>query len=208
MEYTGYVYWIHLPEHTDIGVQGYVGVTSNTTVRWQSHKECKNKCQHLENAIKKYGWDTLIKEIVFSGKYSECVAKEHEYRPKPSIGWNLRAGGGATGKLADSTKDKISAINSGNTYCKGRILSQETKDKISNSHKGKKLSISHKENIGSGCCTQVLCITTNNVFESIKAAAKWCGLKTPSAISAVCLNKRKSAGKHPETKEKLKWKHV
>ena len=54
----------------------------------------------------------------------------------------------------------------------------------------------------------VKCIETNKIFPSLQAAAKWCGLKDSSGISAVCNGRQKSAGKHPDTKEKLHWKYI
>lgn len=54
---------------------------------------------------------------------------------------------------------------------------------------------------------RVLCITTNEEFESICAAARYYNI--PQANISYCLQgKRKSAGKHPETKEKMLWKFV
>jgi hypothetical protein len=41
-------------------------------------------------------------------------------------------------------------------------------------------------------------------------AARWCGLTNSSSIGQVCnkTGKRKTAGKHPVTKEKLLWEFV
>jgi group I intron endonuclease len=54
----------------------------------------------------------------------------------------------------------------------------------------------------------VRCIETNEIFESIQIAARWCGLASSPPIGQVCLGKRKSAGKHPITGEKLHWEYV
>lgn len=200
-----YVYWIRKYEHTEITSQGYVGITKNTKDRWQAHKECKKACHHLENAIQKHGWDSLVKEIIFTGTFEECQLKEQELRPLPMIGWNIRAGGQSIGALADVSKAKISAANKGNKYCLGRVMSKNTRDKIAKARSGLKLSTEHKLSISAGLCIEVVCINTGQVFKSVKEAAQWCGLKTPSAISAVCLGKRKSAGKHPDSGDKLIW---
>ena len=51
---------------------------------------------------------------------------------------------------------------------------------------------------------KVICITTGEIFNSIKEAES----KTNSSHVADCCNgKRKSAGKHPITREKLVWGH-
>ena len=62
------VYWIRLSEHDDITQHGYVGVTKNFDKRLQEHLYCINNETHpnihLARAVKKYGWDNLIKEII------------------------------------------------------------------------------------------------------------------------------------------------
>lgn len=55
---------------------------------------------------------------------------------------------------------------------------------------------------------KVVCINTGIEFFSIKQAANWCGLKDTSNISRCCRGLRKTAGIHPQTKERLKWKYV
>ena len=39
-------------------------------------------------------------------------------------------------------------------------------------------------------------------------AARWCGLATACSIGQVCNKKRKTAGKHPITLEKLIWEFI
>jgi hypothetical protein len=53
--------------------------------------------------------------------------------------------------------------------------------------------------------TKIICLNTLQVFEQMKDAAKWCGLKSTASIGSCCAKKRMSAGKHPETGESLKW---
>lgn len=79
----------------------------------------------------------------------------------------------------------------------GKHHSIETKNKISNgriSKGGKK----------------VKCINTGEIFNTMMDGARWCGLSNSSSIGQVC-NKtgvQQTAGKHPETGEKLKWEFV
>ena len=54
---------------------------------------------------------------------------------------------------------------------------------------------------------EVICINTGKTFNSAREAAEWCGLKDASNINRCCGGERASAGKHPITKEKLKWKY-
>ena len=54
---------------------------------------------------------------------------------------------------------------------------------------------------------RVRCINTEMEFESVSLAAKWCKTST-SQISLSCRLLAKSAGKHPETGEKLAWAYI
>lgn len=88
------VYWIRLKEHTDIALDGYVGVTFNFNHRMYRHKKVTPKLDyHLSKAINKYGWDNLVKEIIFEGTKEDCYLKESELRSKYQIGWNEATGG-------------------------------------------------------------------------------------------------------------------
>ena len=50
----------------------------------------------------------------------------------------------------------------------------------------------------------VVCTTTNKIFESISSASRYYNCNK-SIITKCCQNNTKSAGKHPETGELLKW---
>ncbi len=104
----------------------------------------------------------------------------------------------------------------------GKHHSDETKKKISDSLKGKyqgekhpfygkhhskeslqKISNSRKSKGGK----KIICLNTGEVFPTMMDAARWCGLSNSSSIGQICnhIGQRKTAGKHPITKEKLKW---
>jgi hypothetical protein len=57
----------------------------------------------------------------------------------------------------------------------------------------------------SECKNETICLETLAKYDSLSDAARWCGLKSGSDIGDCCRLKRKSAGKHPETGEKLHW---
>jgi len=109
------IYWIHLPEHTDIFTEGYVGVSKNVKKRFIDHKNRPSN-EHLKNAINKHGWDTLIKQIVIIANEAYCLAIEIKLRASKKIGWNIAEGG---------SKPPITMFNL------GKHLSIETKNKIS-----------------------------------------------------------------------------
>jgi len=88
------LYWIRLKSHSDIAIEGYVGVTLNFKQCMNEHLKFTSKLNsHFGNAISKYGWDNMIKEIIFEGSSGDCYAKEKELRPKFQIGWNEAIGG-------------------------------------------------------------------------------------------------------------------
>lgn len=84
----------------------------------------------------------------------------------------------------------------------GATISEEQKKKASNSMKGRYDYGKNPRAI------KIKCLNTNQIFSCLKEAAKWCGLKHPSDITNHINGNKKSAGKHPETKEKLQWAYV
>lgn len=55
---------------------------------------------------------------------------------------------------------------------------------------------------------QVRCKETQRIFNSVKEANAWCGLKNCHSIPDNCTGKRAWGGTHPETGEKLHWEYV
>lgn len=120
------VYWVHRPEHTDIFRQGYVGISRRFERRIWEHLNL-NQNRHLKNAIKKYGWDSLVKEKVLIGKEDYCLEIEAKLRPADKIGWNLVKGG---------NKPPVNRWNAGTkglmtSWLKGKSLPEEIKAKVS-----------------------------------------------------------------------------
>ena len=80
---------------------------------------------------------------------------------------------------------------------KGKVLTEEHKNKMSESTKGSKNPRARK----------VQCITTKEIFNCIKEAEDFYDI-AGTDITKCCRGKRKSAGKHPVTGEKLKWRYI
>lgn len=76
------VYWVHLPEHTDMFNQGYIGVTPNLQKRLKTHK---HKFKDL--------WDRIIVKTILIGDLAYCYMIEQKLRPIKNIGWNKAIGG-------------------------------------------------------------------------------------------------------------------
>ena len=109
------VYWIHHPNHTDMFTQGYIGVSKNTKKRWLDHHKRTGNA-HLLHAIKKYGWDNLIKEVLLMADKAYCLLMETKIRPEDKIGWNITKGGGMPPHI--------------NVWNKGRKMSKEELDSL------------------------------------------------------------------------------
>lgn len=121
------IYWIHNDKESDIYTQGYVGITNNLKRRLIEHRRHKDKILNGRNA-----------EIVLQGEQEYCKEVEKILRPKKNIGLNIMSGGGmppdVTGiKRSDETKLLMSLNNVG---FRGRKHSEETRKKMSESHKG------------------------------------------------------------------------
>jgi hypothetical protein len=167
------VYWLRLPEHNDMFLQGYVGITNNTSRRFKEHLT-KTKNAHLKNAINKYGLDNIIKEVIIVADKAYCLMIESLLRNNDSIGWNLIKGGGippsAKGnkyrlgipgwskglKLSDSHRENLSVSHMGQVawnkgkqgiqvaWNKGIPMSDESKEKLRLSKIGKTVSMETK----------------------------------------------------------------
>ena len=127
-------------------------------------------------------------------------------------------------KWSEEQRKIMSEMFSGeNNPFYGKHHTKESKEKISKNRKGKCTGEEHpfygkhhteeslqkmSENRKSKGGKKVLCINTGEIFNTMMDAARWCGLKTACSIGQVCNGKREVAGKHPETKEYLKWKFI
>lgn len=81
---------------------------------------------------------------------------------------------------------------------KGKAMSEEQKEKISNLRKGKYCG---KDNPNAKA---VICLNTLEVFGCIMDGANWC-MVSRMGITRCCKGQTKTSGKHPITGEKLKW---
>lgn len=129
------VYWIHHPNHTDMFTQGYVGVTASATKRFNEHK-VKTQNKHLQNAINKYGWNNLVKEVVLIADKAYCLMIELKLRAEDSVGWNIIKGGGMPPKFIRTGWNHTEEANEKNRQAHlGKKVSDESKKKLSDSLK-------------------------------------------------------------------------
>lgn len=135
------VYWIHHPEHTDMFSQGYIGVSKDLKKRWNDHAKRTGNL-HLKRAIKKYGWDSLVKEVILVAEEAYCLMIEAKLRAEDKIGWNITKGGGMpprftkTGwKHTDEAKEKNRQAHLGKpSWNKDVKYTEEQKANVFNIH--------------------------------------------------------------------------
>lgn len=180
----------------------------------------KSKTVYFWNAIQKYGWDSFnheillviqcetIEELKFWIKEWECyyIWYYNSYY-KNGNGYNMTFGGQGTSgfKHNDEMKKR-------NSEAQKRIASEPGyinpfKDKKHTSETRKLMSKNHADFSGDKHprAKKVLCINNGMTFNTIKEAKEWVGKGDIKA----CLNGRaKSAGRDPDTGEKLRWKYV
>lgn len=145
-----FVYWLHLPVHSDFKTQGYIGVSTNPKQRLWEHKNDAKKGTHhnkyLERVINKY---ELIQSIIFTGSVEDCYSYEEKLRPTNNIGWNSNKGGVCppSQKGKKFSDDHKSNISKGKLGKKRPPVSDETREKLSKATVGRKHSDETKEKI-------------------------------------------------------------
>ena len=136
----------------------YIGQTYNVDRRLREYRtnHCKNQTK-VYFSIKKYKWETHIFEILyeFPKDINQIVINTYEtfyWLQFKEAGYdmlNIREPG-SNGKHSQETKDRLS------TFFKGRVISDETKEKMREKRKlqefsletRKKMSLAHSGKIG------------------------------------------------------------
>lgn len=124
--------------HTTPSGRRYVGISCSPEKRWRHGRGYENNYL-FARAIEKYGWDNIRHDILYDG----LLLKDAKALEKKLIAdWNLtdhrygmNLSGGGDGILADSSRELMSKSRKGNNYCKGRIMSQKTRNAIASSLK-------------------------------------------------------------------------
>ena len=185
----------------------YIGITSQKAENRWGHGSNYRRNQYFYSAIKKYGWENIIHEVLFKNLDKQsAIQKEVElialYRSNDQrYGYNLTSGGESGTRLSEETRRKLSEAHKGK---KLGPCSEMRKRRISQSNKGKKKphvgvprsaecrkrnSIAHSKN--------VLQYTNTGDFVAEYISGKQASQKTgisASHISHVCKGLRKTAG--------------
>jgi len=153
----------------------YIGITSLDPIRrWNNgHGYYKNK--HFRDAILKYGWGGFDHLILFSGmdKESACNVEQWliaEYKTTDrSFGYNLTTGG----EYFKHSKESK------------RLMSVNRKGKGNAKHTPEQIQHMKENHAGGADKSAVICIDTNERFESINDAARAKGINK-KGISGCC----------------------
>jgi hypothetical protein len=164
----------------------YIGSSINLRKRHNAHlKDLRNNrhhCNHLQNAWNKYGKESFIFKTIRTCPPDQCVSLEQYFINAVNPEYNVC-------KVAGS--------------CLGRTVSIETRNKMSNSQKGKKASEETRrklrENIGKPIIQYDLQMNKIAEHISISEASRITGIHL-SAIAHTLKGQRKTSGGY-------KWKY-
>lgn len=201
----GYIYYIK----NLIDNKYYIGQTMNElSERWRQHKQKNSNCRYLKHAFNKYGFENFEFKLI-------CICFDEDlnkfeidyikhYKSLVPNGYNLKEGGLGGGKHNQETKDKISKTLKGRkmVYTNGvnphigKILSNQTKKKLSIALTGRKHSketLTKLKNISELKMKKVLQYDLNdniiNIYKSGKDAANK-NNTTKAGVSMACNGKR------------------
>jgi group I intron endonuclease len=121
-------------KHTSPSGKSYIGQTNDYKRRCIEHKKESSGSLAFRQAIKKYGWDNFIHEILVDGlniEEANLFEELHiaEYKTIKPSGYNLTTGGG-NARLTEEGKEKIRKANT------GKQITEETREKLRASHLG------------------------------------------------------------------------
>lgn len=197
----------------------YIGQSVDLKRRIRNHKWAlrhNRHCNtHLQKSFNKYGEKCFVFDVVckcaekqldeleiFYISYFKCMDSNY--------GYNSESGGNLFKHWSDERRLREKGVRGGENSgmwgkkhseetkalmrekALGRVLSKETRDKLSKSHKGK-------------LAQPLYCIEADVIFPSSLEAAEFAGLKSRSSIFENVAGRKSYAGRHPETGEPLHW---
>lgn len=122
----------------------YIGSSTNIENRWKRHVKLlddgKHHSRHLQRAWMKYGKENFVFKIIIRCLVDELLDYEQAYLDRYIPEYNVSPAAGRTAGVIRSQE----YINKQRLSQKGKILSVETKKKISEGMKGKRNSLGVK----------------------------------------------------------------
>lgn len=150
----GYVYKIT----NTVNNKSYIGISIHEPEKDRIRDHFSgNGNRVIANAVKKYGKDALIYEILEANVFDEFLPHLEveyiaRYKTMAPHGYNLTSGGEVTKRLSNETRQKISESKKGKMkgekhHLFGKKHTVETRKKISQSKKGKKYSAEFRRKV-------------------------------------------------------------
>lgn len=135
-------------KHTSPSGKSYIGITNDYTRRCRLH-QTTNSCKRFAVAIRKYGWDNFLHEIL----YDELTLHQANDREQQAIteygsvapyGYNLTTGGRVRVPEA-ATRAKMSAVHKGKTISVSQkallVISGKNPINVKKRHDAQKLTL-------------------------------------------------------------------
>ena len=136
-----------------INGKNYFGITSRNPVeRWRKDGSGYKTSPHFYSAIQKYGWDNFEHIILFTNltKEEACLKEKELIKQYNSMnreyGYNSTSGGEMF-VMNEETKQKISNSMKGKKNGLNHPCSEEKKRKISEAQKGRSFTEEHKQKL-------------------------------------------------------------
>lgn len=170
----------------------YIGSSKNLVNRATNHrknlKDNKHSNKHLQSSYNKYGGENFIFEVI---EYCDNYVEREQYwmdlfdvnNPKKGYNKRLKAetNSGRRFKLSDEHRKKISIrqlarrdeiAKWASEFHKGKIVSKETKNRMSKAQKGRVISEETKRKISKSTMKKVIDYTSGKIWENSKSCAE------------------------------------
>lgn len=209
-------------KHTNkVNNKCYIGITSQQPLRrWKRGYGYYNNIKFY-SAIQKYGWNSFQHEILYQNlTLQEACQKQKQlilFYNSIKNGYNATEGGeGIVGyHHTEQKKEQISL--SMKKYLDQHPQEVERRKKIflkPENWEKRTQKVNEYFKAGSENAKKrvqknnkkIICLNTGQIFNSIQEASNWCKVHN-SGISKCLKGIQKTAGKHPITKQPLKWQY-
>lgn len=191
--------------------------------------------KHLQKAYDKYGENNFEFKLLMECSEDDLDFLEKYYikqwdTQNENCGYNLDGGGSKSRLMSDKTRALMSVAQKGRVVSEetrrklrenhadfsgennpnfGKVKSEQSRQKSRDSNKktwsNPELRFKHSQiKVGQGT-KQYYSPELDMVFDGLKQAMDYVGLKSTTKISDCVYGRSKSAGKHPITGEKLTW---
>lgn len=194
------VYWIAYYDSYNNGYNGTKGgdgFDSNTARKIAIKRWSNEESKHKQSESSKKAWTEERKQEwsqLVSGEKNPMFGRTGELNPfygKHHTEESKKKNSDAQKRLYENGYVNPNA---------GKAMSEEQKEKISETRKEKGVA----KGGNNPRARIIICLNTLQVFGCITDGADWCMISR-MAITNCCKGKTKTAGKHPQTGERLKW---